>query len=99
MKFVLLITTALAIGTPAAFAGSSPVEVKFTYEADRSTEANYDAIESKATSVCRSVTRRYDTFAPSDTRESLTTCKSELVSAAVAALGVTELQDMHGDRS
>jgi hypothetical protein len=98
MKFVLLITTALAIGSPAAFAGSQ-VEVKFSYASDRSTEDNYQLIESKATNVCRSATRRYDTFASTDTREILESCKSELVAAAVEALGVTELQDMYDTRS
>ncbi|GEM_PF-4629749 len=98
MKTALVLATAIVLGAPAALAGeAAPVKAEFKFEADRSVEANYEAIQAKADSVCRVASKRSDTFTRNDTAETVQ-CKSELVDAAVAALGVTEMSDMHAER-
>ncbi|HBH89545.1 hypothetical protein [Ponticaulis sp.] len=94
---VAIALTALA---PVAVAqDATPVRAEFKFESNLSTEDNYEAIETRANTVCRNAARRSDTFAPTDTAETVANCRSELVDAAVAALGVTELSDMHEARS
>ncbi|MAP94837.1 MAG: hypothetical protein CMK07_07800 [Ponticaulis sp.] len=100
MKTGLVLATALAFCAPAAFAGEiAPVKAEFKFESSRSTEANYETIQAKASSVCRDASRRSDTFTRNDTAETVANCKSDLVEAAVKALGVDELSDMHAARS
>lgn len=100
MKTGLVLSLAVLLAAPAAFAGeATPVKVEFKFQSDRSVEANYETIQDRAASVCRETSRRSDTFTRNDTAEIVANCKSELVDAAVAALGVSELSDMHGARS
>lgn len=100
MKTTFVIAAILTLGAPAALAqetGAVPAEFKFEY--NLSAEENYEAITARANSVCRHATQRSDTFAPVNTRETVQTCRSELVDAAVAALDNVELSEMHDDRS
>lgn len=100
MKTGLVLSFALALAAPAAFAGeAAPVKAEFKFESDRSVEANYETIQDHASYICRGAARRSDTFTRTDTAEVVANCKAELVDAAVAALGVSELSDMHGARS
>ena len=99
MKSALALSLAVALAAPAAFAGENGVRAEFKFETSRSTEANYEQIQQKASSVCRDASRRSDTFAPTDTQEIVETCKSDLVDQAITALGITELSDMHAARS
>lgn len=100
MKTKLACVAVALLAAPVAFSqDATPVRAEFKFETNLSTEANYEAIEARANTVCRNASRRSDTFAPTDTAEVVALCRSELVEAAVAALGVSELSDMHDARS
>ena len=100
MKTGLALSIAVLLAAPAAFAGDvTPVQAEFKFETTRSVEANYESIQDRAASVCRDAGRRSDTFTRTDTAAIVANCKADLVEAAVAALGVSELTDMHGERS
>lgn len=96
MKTALVLATVVALGAPAALAGET-VKAEFKFQSDRSVEANYEAIQAKANTVCRDAAKRSDTFTRFDTTATVQ-CKADLVEAAVAALGVTEMSDMHAER-
>ncbi|MAT33665.1 MAG: hypothetical protein CMK06_00735 [Ponticaulis sp.] len=100
MKTGLVLAFAIALGAPAALAqDATSVKAEFKFESNRTTLDNYESIQSKANAVCRDAARRSDTFTRTDTAETVKNCKAELVDAAVAALGVSELSDMHAGRS
>ncbi|MAI89338.1 hypothetical protein [Ponticaulis sp.] len=100
MKTGLALAAVIAFSAPVALAQEAGnVTAEFKFENNLTTEANYEAIEARANTACRSATRRSDTFAPTDTREVVEACRTDLVDAAVAALGIQELTDMHDARS